>query len=279
MAVNTTYHYLVLRLATDDLRGETINVGFVLFHDGDKPKVLLAATLNKLRAIDATWDTPRLARWTENVRRLVDQQGSVRAVISTLGSFGLCDPNAIGMFTADTPAEVEKNLAEIRTTYVSNKSRETLPKRDKRPRLQTLLKEQFKRMHVLGSGVDDLAEHLVVANVPVPQHSGLSTDFVYKNGVYRITQTVDYHVAPDSLHNKLSEVCVKSTAAELAMKSYGDNTERFAVLDIPEPFLDATDAHVDLLNAQGFEVFYYNDAQSMANYLTKAAPLSRLGPI
>ena len=108
--------------------------------------------------------------------------------------------------------------------------------------------------------------------MPVAGYPELKSDFVYKNGTYRITQTIDYHVAPDSLHNKLTEVCVKSTAAELAMKEYGQETKRLAVLDIPEEYLDATDAHIDLLSAQGFEIFHFNKHESMTKYLAKAVP-------
>lgn len=270
--MNKTYHYVVLRLATDDLRGETINVGIVLFSPADAPQLVMMATLNKLRALDVTWDTPRLTSWSQNVRQLIDAEKSPQKIISTLAAFSFCDEHAIGMFMADTPAELERQLADVKCTYVANKASTEKVKREKRTRLQTALRDQFKKMHVLGHEVTDLANHLVVANVPVPSHSELKTDFVYKNGIYRITQTFDYQVAPDSLPNKLAEACVKSTAAELAMRTYGANTLRLAVMDIPEEFADATDAHVDLLLAQGFQVFKYGDQANMADYLKKAAP-------
>lgn len=270
--MNTTYHYVVLRLAPDETRGEIINVGVALFANDQDPKVLTMATLNKLRALDASWDSKRLNAWSEGVRMVLSNQRGIAAQTQALARFGFCEPDAIGMFTADTPEDVAKRLQAIKATYVANKANEDRPKREKRTRLQTALRDQFKKMHVLGNDTEDLAKHLVVANVPVPSHSELKTDFVYKNGVYRITQTIDYHVAPDSVHNKLAEACVKSTAAELAMKAYGPQTQRLAVLDIPQGMEDATDAHVDLLLAQGFEVFHFNDNTSMADYLKRATP-------
>lgn len=272
MAVNTTYHYVVLRLATDDLRGEIINVGAVLFHGDERPRVVVMATLNKLRAIDATWDSARLSKWTIKVNKLLESARTAQQAVQTLSAFGFCDSQAVGMFTAESDAELAREIAEIKTTYVANRTATEKPKREKRTRLQTALRQQFEKMQIMGHEVDDITNHLVVANVPVPSHAELKSDFVYKNGVYRVTQTIDYNVAPDSLHNKLSEACVKSTAAELAVKGYGDNTLRLAVLDIPEAYADATDAHVDLLLAQGFEVFRFNDPQQMTAYLQKAAP-------
>jgi hypothetical protein len=270
--MNTTYHYAVLRLAADNLRGEIINVGAVLFNEAQTPRIIMMATLNKLRAIDSEWNSTRLAAWTDNIGAIVKSQKTATNCVRALGSFGFCDPQAVGLFHADTEAELSKMIAELKRTFVSNNTGESKPKREKRTRLQTALREQFKRMQVLGETIDDIAAHLVVANVPVIGYPDLKADFVYKNGTYRVTQTIDYHVAPDSLHNKLAEACVKSTAAELAFKAYGPTTKRLAVLDIPEEFAHATDSHVDLLLAQGFEVFHYGDPQSMADYLSKAVP-------
>ena len=271
--MNTTYHYVVLRLAPDRMRGEVINVGIVLFQDGAKPRTLIMATLNKLRAIDAAWDSQRLSAWAANIDTIVSSRNSAREQVQALGRFGFCEPEAVGMFTADSQAKLLEQIAAIKVAYVANRARAEKPKREKRTRLQTALRDQFERMQVLGHAADDVANHLVVPNLPVPAYPELKNDFVYKNGVYRITQTIDYHVAPDSLHQKLQEACVKSTAAELSVKQYGPNTQRYAVVDIPEEFKDAADAHIDLLLAQGFEVFHFNQPPEMERYLSQATPV------
>lgn len=270
--MKTTYHYVVLRLAPDQTRGEVINVGIALFPALEEARVVTMATLNKLRALDASWDSQRLVAWTQGVDMVLKHERGIMAQTQALARFGFCEPDAVGMFSADSPEELASRLQAIKATYVANKANEDRPKREKRTRLQTALREQFKKMHVLGNDTGDIANHLVVANVPVPSYDDLKNDFVYKNGVYRITQTIDYHVAPDSVHNKLAEACVKSTAAELAMKAYGPDTQRLAVLDIPPGMEDATDQHIDLLLAQGFEVFHYGNSASMTEYLKRATP-------
>ena len=67
----TTYYYVVLRLAPDAMRGELINIGIALFQPNEVPSVLTMAPLNKLRAIDASWDTRRLTEWTENIELIL----------------------------------------------------------------------------------------------------------------------------------------------------------------------------------------------------------------
>ena len=273
--MNTTYHYVVLRLATDKLRGEVINVGVVLFKDGESPRPFAMATLNKLRAIDSSWSADRLTKWMANINAILMSTNSlsVSKHVENLQRFGFCESQAVGMFYAESTDELHERLAEIKKLYIANNTKHDRVTSGKRPRLQTALRNKFKNMHILGGNVDDLNNHLIVPNVPIPSHPDLKSDFVYKNGVYRVTQTIDYRVAPDSLHSKLAEACVKSTAAELAVKAYGTGTLRLAVLDIPEEFESSTGAHVDLLLAQGFEIFHFNNEHSMAAYISKAAPL------
>lgn len=264
------YHYVVLRLKTNDLRNEIINVGIVLFDESLKPTVITMAPLNKLRAIDTSWDAARLSQWTKRVHDVVEMERDAKALLATLDRFGYCDQKAIGMFMASSQKEVAENIAEIKRVYVANKSGGERMQKEKKSKLQILLKEQFERMQVLGSTMEDLANHMVVPNVPVPEHPGLKSDFLFKNGVYRITQTIDYNVAPDSLHNKLSEACVKSTAADLAVGRYGVDTKKFAVLDVPEDYMDLVDSHIDLLLTKGFEIFQFSNPLSIDVYLKKS---------
>lgn len=270
-----TYHFSVLRLSSDKTRGEVINVGAVLFPTGEEPRVVVMASLNKLRALDATWTTQKLAAWSDNITKILASQHGIKNQVSVLARFGFCEADAVGMFTAETQEELVKKVGVLKRTYVANRTIDEQQPREKRTRLQTALRKQFSRMHVLGHTAADVANHLVVANLPVPEYPELKNDFVYKNGVYRITQTIDYNVATDGLHQKLQEACVKGTAAGLAFRAYGPDTKRYAVVDIPEAYRDATDAHIDLLLAQGFEVFQFNDAASMSEYLKVAAPLER----
>lgn len=264
------YHYVVLRLKTNDLRNEIINVGIVLFDESLKPTVITMAPLNKLRAIDTSWDAARLSQWTMRLHDVVDMAKDAKELLATLDRFGYCDQKAIGMFMASSKREVDENIAEIKRVYVANKSGAEKQPREKKSKLQILLKEQFERMQVLGSTMEDLANHMVVPNVPVPEHPGLKSDFLFKNGVYRITQTIDYNVAPDSLHHKLSEACVKSTAADLAFIKYGNGTLKFAVLNVPDEYMKNISSHIDLLQTTGFEIFNFQDQSSIDSYLKKS---------
>jgi hypothetical protein len=268
--MSTTYHYAVLRLAPDKLRGEIINVGVMLFVPEGAPRVIPMAPLNKLQAVDADWDTSRLAQWFDNIESIIGGEKSPSAILRHLSAFGFCNPEATGFFSADSPEDVQRELTEIRTAYVSNKALAQRRPQAKRTRLQTAMRRKFEHMRVLGKDASDMDKHLVVPNMPVPDFPELHTDFIYKNGVYRVTQTLDYNVSAGSVHNKLQEACVKITVAEQAVRAYGDDTVLLVVLDIPDGLRQATDNHVDLLLARGFEVFNFHDDRQMADYASKA---------
>lgn len=270
--MSTTHHYVVLRLAPDQIRGEIINVGIALWSTDKPVRVINMAALNKLRAIDSSWSSAQLTQWVKNIELICSAHRNTRDQLLALERFGFCDSHAVGMFVTDDDKALHLHIARLKTTYVANKPTDEKPKKEKRTRLQKALRDQFDRMQVLGNKPEDLTEHLVVPNLPVPSQPDLKNDFVYKNGVYRITQTIDYNVQPEGLHQKLTEACVKSTAAEIAMRAYGSDTRLYAVLDIPKEYCDAADHHVDLLLAKGFEVFHFSEPSDMSRYLSEATP-------
>jgi hypothetical protein len=267
---------VVLRLAPDTLRGEVINVGIVLFSPDEPPRVIMMAPLNKLRAIDSRWDSAKLTHWRDNVEAIVRNGSNPQRIVSSLSSWGFCDEQAVGLFSAGTKADVAKEIAEVRRTYVAARAPAAEQVREPRTRLQAALRKQFKLMHVLGKDAGELAEHKVIANVPVPDHPAFKADFVYKNGVYRVTQTLDYFVSPESMPQKLAETCLKAAAVEMAEQAWGPDTQKFAVVHIPEALRDVTDDHLDLLLHKNFQIFHFG-TNDMDRYLKLAAPIASAG--
>jgi hypothetical protein len=269
--MNSTYEFVVLRLAPDVMRGELLNVGAVVFPPDGAPRVYLMAPLGKLRAIDATWNSSRLSAWRCTLERALKADRSISEHINTLAHLGYCKRGEPGMFYAENESQLDTEISNIRRTYVSPIGEQiTSAKKERKTRLASELRLRFKNLNVLGKSVDDLSEHLIVQNVPVPDYPDLKADFVFKNGVYRITQTLDYRVSTQGAHAKINEACVKSMAAELASKTWGDDTLKLAVVQIPSEFADLADAHLDMLYAHGFKIFHADNQSEMGKYVVEA---------
>lgn len=269
----TTYFFSVLRLVPNNLRDEIINVGVALLRPNEpKPQIITMAPLNKLRAMDEKWNTKRLVQWKENLEEIVSNCKDQQTALQEMAAFGFCSAEPTGFFMANDEKQVQTELRRLRQTYVTT----TKEKSDKtqtqsaRNKLHAAIKSQFERMHVLGQTKEDLLSHLVVPRVPVPKYPELKSDFLYKNGVYRITQTIDYKVTPEYVPNKLQEVCVKATAARLAMDEYGSDTVKLAVVDVPDECAAAADNQIDMLLNSGFMVYKFGDATQMGEYIKNA---------
>lgn len=260
--MNELYEFVVLRLTPDPMRGETINAGLIVFNPDSTITVRVSAPLHKLRALDATWGRAKVADLENRVQDAIAHLETTRERVRMLASLGLCRSGEPGFFFANRSA-VAQEIRDIESMYV------VPPGSDFRGPTNALLKELLSRlrgMSLLGTTIEDLANHLAVAHVPIPGNPDLKGDLVYKNGVYRITQTVDYRVAPVAARRKVSEVCTKVMATTQAAKHWGDGLKKFAMIRVPEAVADIADPHIDLLLADGFEVFHYDKPDDLARY-------------
>jgi hypothetical protein len=102
--------------------------------------------------------------------------------------------------------------------------------------------------------------------LPIPGAPDLKGDFVYKNGVYRITQTLDYRVSPSGARQKVSEACTKVMAANAGEKVWGDDTLKYALVNIPDEVADIAQSHLNLFHSAGFQVFHADNQRELERY-------------
>lgn len=257
------YEYVVLRFSPDTMRGEFINIGLVIFSVSCAPIVRLTAPMAKILAIDPEWSKQKEAQLYKNLGSLLKSYESTPASIRLLSSFGYCLDGEPGFFYCKE-GELDREIRELSEIYVSKRSGKE--KTQRRSRLHKEVSDRFRKMDILGSNVDDLGKHRVVPHMPIPENPDLKGDFVYKNGVYRITQTLDYRVSPMAAHQKVSEACTKVMAASEAIKVWGGDTKKFALVCVPPEVASIADAHLDLLYASEFEIFHADDQRQLAKY-------------
>lgn len=261
------FEYVVLRLSPDAMRGENINIGLAVFPEEGPALVRISAQMAKIRAIDPTWSAERQSRLQEYLEELLSSRQKTQEKIDLLYGFGFCLQGDPGFFYS-TEAGIEIALREITEQYISTRLEKE--KKQGRSKLHQEMVVRFRSMDLLGSSVDDLARHRIVPHVPIPGNPDLKGDFVYKNGVYRITQTLDYRVSAMGAHQKVSEACTKVMAAAQALKAWGEDTKKYAIVCVPNEIADIADSHLDLLLASGFEIFHADSKTDLARYHSSA---------
>lgn len=262
MSISTMYEYVVLRLSPSIMRGETVNIGLAIFPEDGDPIIRISAPIGKIQAIDPTWNAERETRLHDQLVEALAEATSIDERISLLTSMGYTRSGEPGFFYA-TESGLDAEIREVSNLYVSTRSKSSKIRRSK---LHKEIADRFKSMDLLGNHIDDLAKHRVVPHVPIPGNPDLKGDFVYKNGVYRITQTLDYRVSPLGARQKVSEACTKVMAASEATKVWGQDTKKFALVSVPKEIADIADSHLDLLYASGFEIFHADSKIDLARY-------------
>lgn len=257
------YEYVVLRLSPNLIRGESINIGVAVFRENGAAVVRLLAPISKIRAIDPTWNRARNDQLEIFLKTVIDSASSTQAKIQSLASLGYCISSEPGFFHA-TESALDEAIRDIVKRYVSTAA--SAERKPRKSRLHTDLSRWFKRLHLLGTDAEDLSHHRVVPHFPIPGNPDLKGDFVYKNGVYRITQTLDYSGSESGAHAKVAEACMKVMAAREAVNVWGDSTKKFAVVRVPEAVADIADKHLDLLYNSGFEIFNADQSRDLDRY-------------
>lgn len=262
------YDYLILRLKPDFIRGEIINVGAVIWNREGSPTTHFWAPVTKVRALDAAWGSADAEAWIDSLDSIVQKTKSIHECQAILQQLGVCQKSAIGMFVAKSQSALEAEINDIKHTYVNPHTLAQDEAKGRRTDLIAELRNSFKLMHMLGNGPEDLSRHLIVQDIPIPQNPELRADFVYKNGVYRVTQTLDYRTSMKRAQQKIKEACTKMVAAQLAKESWGAETVKIAVVNVPTEVAVIADPHLDMLLSHGFFIFHSDNKQDMAHYHT-----------
>ena len=65
------YEYVVIRLTPDMMRGESINVGLAVFPNIGSPMLRIIASIAKVRALDANWNTDKHSKLKMQLQEIV----------------------------------------------------------------------------------------------------------------------------------------------------------------------------------------------------------------
>ena len=270
------YKYGVVRLCPDDSRDERINIGVAVFSNTGLD-VRVAQRLEKVRAISAAVDPQVLRALAENLRDLDERMGlsaglkiDARAqAISRLGPLSL---SPLGTFSAENPDVYEARIASLMRTLIEP---EVAPPRtrEKRSRLLTQVKQQFKRDRVLARKDEDLSSHRIVSGYLLEQ--GLVADLVLQNGAMHVIETVDASGDEDSLRRAIGEIGVAALVLERArMKFGGTNTKARLVYHTSASLEAVARPSLEAAEHQGAELTNWASADDKRRFIASLSSLA-----
>ncbi len=225
--VGNFFKFAIVRLSPDDSRDERINIGVAVFDDAGLD-VRIAQRLEKVRAISTAVDPEAIRALADNLR-ILDQRAALEGgfeiderarAISRLGPLTL---SPLGTFAAENPDAYEARVASLMRTLIEP---EVAPQkiREKRSRLLTQVKQQFRRDRVLAKKDEDLSSHRIVSGFVLEQ--GLIADLVLQNGAMHVVETVDASGDQDSLRRAIGEIGVAALVLERARMKFGEENTK-----------------------------------------------------
>jgi hypothetical protein len=261
--MDRSYKYAVLRVIPDKRRGEIVNVGIVVFNKKNTD-VRLLASLNKVTALDGTFDLQQFALVSEQIADQSLRHKTVEEKHASLNKLGFVGVSDLSWFKASSPKEYEAMIERLMTAHVEPRNKPVRPLHVA-SRITSDLKEKFRAQNILGKTTDDIKRHLVVPNYPLSTASGLILDFVLKNGVYRVTETADLRAESSSSSDRRRIAADAAIKLDAAKKKFRKGVQRYVVYGARSG--EDSSQQVNLLGDYSDGVFNIQSRQDMANYM------------
>jgi len=231
-----SYPFALLRVRSDPVRGESFNVGLVVFVHG-KILARVDANLARLRAFDPNlaalpiWAT--LQQDLENIANNLDSIETQHHLLKSLLAPVHADQK-LGEIALREGESLEERLEQLmqrlvrrrpRTLSISHQARG-----GKESKLNALLRDWFKASNIYSRNVADLSNHRVVPNYPIAANNDLYAEFALKNGVVHIIETLDFrgHDKVNAIVHK--EAAIKSIVLDQAKRNLDRQSKKIAVI-------------------------------------------------
>lgn len=271
-----SYRFSIIRLESDELRGERINIGALIVREMGVD-VRVTRRLDRVRAISTAVDLGTLNGLILNIKGLDDlnrASGVVDPVerlkrLSRIGPLSLSQP---GTFVADTADAYEQRVASLLKMLVEPEPAASRLHR-KRTRLFSAVKGEFKRQRILAQRTEGLESHRVVAGVELAD--GLIADMILRNGAYHVIETVDASGEEHTFRRVVSDIAVAALVLERArMQFAGSATTSRLVFAASGALERASRPSLDAVQHQGAELVNWSSAEDRGKFIHSISALA-----
>lgn len=255
------FYFSIIKLISDPIRSESINVG-ILIKNEHGLDVRLLKTEQKLKAVSEKFSLSLIEDFISEIEWLYELSPDFKSLskLCSNGSIQLSEP---GMFALTDPLSYEKKIEQLMKDYVQPAFSVERSKQNKR--IITELKQEFNRVGILGKDHDDLWNHRVVTNFPIAEEEGIYAELLLKNGVYHLTETLD--LRGDSIKQKMGDSALKAITISKAKKVFNEGVNSFVVYAANSLSEEkAGQRQLNLIEGYADKVFNLLSKQDMARY-------------
>lgn len=261
--MEASYRYSVLQLTPDEVRGERVNVGIVVYRD-EGIDVRTDRSPDKLRALDERIGADplnevaeTLIQWALGLRTSEEQY---QALVG-LGGITVSTP---GWFSTEDQ-DYERAVAQLmrRLVYPPAAPKEKPGHR----RLTTEISNALSRHQLLGKTQEDFENHLIVPHFPVERDERLFADFAARNGSYWIVGATDFRSAGKVGMEGVREASYKVIVQMKAQEKFGEDTKGIVVYKATTEFERDIRGHLTLLGERAHKIWNLESKQDYSAFI------------
>lgn len=256
------YRYSLIRYMPDARRQEVINIGLVVFRDvGVDVRVLGSST--KVRLIDGGSEQDDLNSLQEQFIELCALTNSPEEQFKILSLFnGRTSISERGEFILDQVQEYDVKVGKLFDLLV--KPRSFKKRSPSSSRFTTSIKNKFKALEILASDISELGHHKVVHNYPISESSGITADFLLRNGAYHLTETIDYD--KNDVNAKFKETTLKLMTFMEANKAFDNGVKKYFVFKAASNRELEMSQQINLAESYSDKIFNFESKDDEAKY-------------
>ena len=260
------FDYALIRYIPNPKRGETINIGLIVFKEGGAD-IRVLDSVAKVRMIDGATRQKDLLGFRESMQTLVkfvDTPDEQYGLLSSFDSHVFLSSK--GQFALDDLKQYESKVARLFRELVKPFSMKNNEVRTER--ITTELKHKFESMKILARDHSELSKHKVCANYPINEAMGLRADFVLKNGIFHVTETVDFNV--NDIQSKFKETTSKMITF-MQSKTAFDNPACYFVYSASAAKDKVISQHLAVAEGYSTKLFNLESKVEQTNYFEMIA--------
>lgn len=257
------YTYSLIRYIPNPLRGEMVNIGLVVFNKNLDIRLLKSAT--KVRMLDNESSITDIRKLEANLIELslIGDSQSYESINSMLSCFGnsiiLSKPASFYISHATQYEAKVSNLFDVLVKPFAIKEPTA-----RNSRLITSLKRKFASIDILASNPSELNEHKIVSNYLINPSTGISVDFMLKNGKYHLTEVIDYDVIDKK--GKYKETTMKLMTFVEGAKSLDGETASYFVYSASSKTENEVAQQINLAENYSTGIFNLASKKDEADY-------------
>lgn len=257
------FRYAIVRLVPYAHRGETLNVGIVVFCN-DRLDVRFSAPPSLLDYFGIQSTT--LDWVAENLVRIDNRELPLEERVSEISRFSGIQLSEIGWFLIDEPHQYEARISDIISEYVEKPKK--IKRKTENSSLLKDLRRIFKDYSIYSTRIEDINKHKVISNMPVGPAGKLHVDFLLKNGNYHATETLDFRKSEDAGPTELKNAALASVTFRHARDVLGPEATRcYLVYAAPSVVEMAVSPALEIAGRDGVVMFNLESKEDKASYL------------